>query len=64
GTILHEARGSNGFGYDPVFLLPDLGQTMAELPPETKNRISHRGRAAAAAKSLLADLLHGPGAGE
>ena len=64
GVIIDAPRGSHGFGYDPVFLLPDLGQTMAELPPETKNRISHRGRAAAAAKTLLADLLHGPGAGE
>ncbi|MCB9159175.1 MAG: non-canonical purine NTP pyrophosphatase [Caldilineaceae bacterium] len=39
------SRGSHGFGYDPVFFLPDLGQTMAELPPATKNRISHRSRA-------------------
>ena len=63
GVIIDEPRGSHGFGYDPVFLLPDLGQTMAELPPATKNRISHRGRAAAAAKTMLADLLHVPGEG-
>ena len=63
GVIIDEPRGSHGFGYDPVFLLPDLGQTMAELPPATKNRISHRGRAAAAAKTVLADLLHVPGEG-
>ena len=63
GVIIDEPRGSHGFGYDPVFLLPDLGQTMAELPPATKNRISHRGRAAAAAKTVLADLLHVPGDG-
>ena len=63
GVIIDAPRGSHGFGYDPVFLLPDLGQTMAELPPETKNRISHRGRAAAAAKTVLADLLHVSGDG-
>ena len=42
----HRGRGSNGFGYDPLFLLPDRGVTSAELPPEEKNRISHRGNAA------------------
>ncbi|MEZ4555150.1 MAG: XTP/dITP diphosphatase [Caldilineaceae bacterium] len=63
GVIIDEPRGSHGFGYDPVFFLPDLGQTMAELPPAAKNRISHRGRAAAAAKTVLADLLHVSGDG-
>ena len=63
GVIIDEPRGAHGFGYDPVFFLPDLGQTMAELPPATKNRISHRGRAAAAAKTVLADLLHVSGDG-
>jgi XTP/dITP diphosphohydrolase len=45
GRILTEARGSGGFGYDPVFLVPDRGCTSAELPPEEKNRLSHRGQA-------------------
>ena len=44
GEIAHELRGSGGFGYDPMFQLPD-GRTMAELSPEEKNAISHRGRA-------------------
>lgn len=47
GRIAPEPRGTNGFGYDPVFLLPDIGSTMAELDPDTKNRFSHRGRALA-----------------
>lgn len=42
GEILHESRGENGFGYDPLFWLPDLGKTAAEISPEEKNRISHR----------------------
>ena len=46
GVIIHEPTGVNGFGYDPVFFLPDLGITMAELPTEEKNRISHRAVAA------------------
>ena len=45
GEIRAEARGRNGFGYDPHFYLPDLGKTAAELDAETKNRLSHRGRA-------------------
>lgn len=45
GRILHAPQGEGGFGYDPVFLVPDLNQSAAELPPETKNRISHRGQA-------------------
>jgi XTP/dITP diphosphohydrolase len=47
GVILEERRGREGFGYDPVFFVPDYGKTLAELPLETKNRISHRGRALA-----------------
>lgn len=42
GEIIDSPRGANGFGYDPFFLLPDLGQTAAELPPALKNKISHR----------------------
>lgn len=45
GEIRHEARGGNGFGYDPHFFLPELGMTAAELDPEMKNRLSHRGQA-------------------
>jgi XTP/dITP diphosphohydrolase len=45
GLIARSPRGSNGFGYDPLFILPELGRTMAELAPEEKARISHRARA-------------------
>lgn len=45
GEILREPRGSGGFGYDPLFLIPDLGKTGAELAAHEKNAISHRGRA-------------------
>lgn len=53
GTIAREPRGSHGFGYDPVFYLPDLGKHMAELTPNEKNAISHRGAALRAAWKLL-----------
>lgn len=56
GTITHAPRGEYGFGYDPIFFLPDHGCTMAELSPETKNRISHRARAAQAARCLLTSM--------
>jgi XTP/dITP diphosphohydrolase len=46
GVITFEPKGRHGFGYDPVFYLPELGKTMAELPLEIKNQISHRGQAA------------------
>ncbi|MBM4205853.1 MAG: RdgB/HAM1 family non-canonical purine NTP pyrophosphatase [Gammaproteobacteria bacterium] len=45
GEILETPRGINGFGYDPLFLIPALGKTSAELEPEMKNRLSHRGLA-------------------
>lgn len=45
GEILAEQRGAGGFGYDPLFFVPEFGQTAAELDAETKNRVSHRGRA-------------------
>lgn len=45
GVILHEPRGSGGFGYDPLFYLPEVDRASAELPPEEKNRLSHRGKA-------------------
>lgn len=47
GEILHEPRGGGGFGYDPLFLIPGLGKTGAELAPQEKNALSHRGRALA-----------------
>ncbi len=45
GRILEAPQGENGFGYDPVFLVPEEGCSSAELPPEVKNRLSHRGQA-------------------
>jgi XTP/dITP diphosphohydrolase len=53
GTINLEPSGSGGFGYDPIFVVPEYGKTVAELDPETKNRISHRGRAFAKLKKSL-----------
>ena len=57
GEIIPEERGASGFGYDPVFFIPELGQTMAELGMEEKNRISHRALAVKAAKPLILSLL-------
>ena len=54
GVILEEERGTQGFGYDPMFWVPAFGLTMAELSPEVKNRISHRARALDLAKAHLA----------
>lgn len=59
GLIALEPRGDNGFGYDPVFYLPQFDKTMAELPPETKNQISHRSRAAKEAYRVLEQLAEG-----
>jgi XTP/dITP diphosphohydrolase len=56
GVIARGPRGNNGFGYDPVFYMPELGRTMAELPEEEKNRLSHRARAAAMMKEILRGL--------
>jgi XTP/dITP diphosphohydrolase len=53
GVITSEPKGENGFGYDPVFFISELGRTMAELPMKEKNRLSHRARAAAKLKVLL-----------
>jgi XTP/dITP diphosphohydrolase len=53
GRITPAPRGENGFGYDPVFLVPELGLTTAAIAPEQKNRISHRGRALAQVVELL-----------
>jgi len=54
GVITTERRGAGGFGYDPVFFLPEFGCTSAELPRERKNELSHRGQAFRALKLLLA----------
>jgi XTP/dITP diphosphohydrolase len=56
GRIIDTPRGSHGFGYDPVFFIPALELTLAELEPERKNRISHRARAIVAARPILAGL--------
>ena len=55
GEIARAPRGANGFGYDPLFLLPHLGKTAAELDPGEKNRISHRGQALTKLLELLRD---------
>lgn len=57
GEIIPEERGTGGFGYDPIFLFPELGMTMAELTEETKNCISHRARAVQAAKPILKSIF-------
>lgn len=57
GVIGFERRGAGGFGYDPLFVLPEFGCTMAELPAGTKNRISHRGQALASLKERLTRFL-------
>lgn len=61
GRITRHPRGTNGFGYDPVFLLPELGRTMAELSAEEKDRISHRGIAARKAAAALRQRAAGQG---
>jgi XTP/dITP diphosphohydrolase len=57
GQIIPEDRGTNGFGYDPIFLFPELGKTMAELSMQEKNRLSHRARAVMNAKEILKILF-------
>jgi len=57
GCITDSPAGSNGFGYDPHFWIPERGRTMAELPAAEKNRLSHRARALAAMKDRLGKLL-------
>ena len=58
GLIAFEPRGEQGFGYDPIFYLPQQARTMAELPSYMKDVISHRGRAATRARPLLKELLY------
>jgi XTP/dITP diphosphohydrolase len=57
GVVTEAPRGETGFGYDPVFLLPERGRTLAELPLSEKNAVSHRGAAARKARPFLEKLL-------
>ena len=57
GEIIPEERGTGGFGYDPIFLFPNLGKTMSELGMEEKNRLSHRAKAVMKAKIILRKLF-------
>ncbi len=57
GLITFEPRGERGFGYDPIFYLPELDKTMAELTLEQKNKISHRGQAARKAAEVLRNMV-------
>ena len=57
GEIIPEERGTGGFGYDPIFLLSELGKTMAELSMDEKNRLSHRAKAVIKAKPILFQLF-------
>ena len=56
GLISFQPEGNNGFGYDPIFYLPEFDKTMAELPAETKNQISHRSKAAQKAYLILKQI--------
>lgn len=59
GIIGYEIKGANGFGYDPIFYLPECGCTSAEISPEQKNELSHRGKALRAMKEQLREILKG-----
>ena len=58
GQIGHDIVGANGFGYDPIFYVPEFGCTTAEMTPEQKNKLSHRGKALRAIKILLEEKLN------
>ena len=58
GVLLEAPRGEQGFGYDPLMFIPELDATVAELDAESKNRHSHRARAATALRAMLADAWH------
>lgn len=55
GTLLSEERGSGGFGYDPLFYLPEYGRTFGEIPADIKNKISHRARALETMRQMIKD---------
>mgnify|MGYP003592344665 CR=1 FL=1 len=57
GVIAHEEAGENGFGYDPIFYLPEYNCTAAQLSADQKNRISHRGKALIEMKKVLVEKL-------
>jgi XTP/dITP diphosphohydrolase len=57
GIIVPEERGTNGFGYDPIFFIPELGRSMAELEMDEKNGLSHRGKAVQNALPILQDIF-------
>lgn len=57
GIVGYEEAGENGFGYDPIFYVPRFGKTTAQLSPEEKNQVSHRGRALEAMKELLKEKI-------
>ena len=59
GRIAFEPRGAGGFGFDPIFYYPPLSKTMAELAPEAKNRVSHRGKAMAGLRRHLVETKRG-----
>ena len=61
GLIMRDERGAGGFGYDPLFMVPEYGKTMAELPIDIKNRISHRGTALRKVVPLLQELARQDG---
>jgi len=61
GRIALAPRGTGGFGYDPLFEIPSLGKTFAEVEPEIKNRLSHRAKAMAVARVILQGILEGGG---
>jgi XTP/dITP diphosphohydrolase len=57
GEIIPQELGTNGFGYDPIFFIPELGRTMAQLEMEEKNRLSHRARAVQNASPILREIF-------
>ncbi len=61
GRIAGGPRGTEGFGYDPIFFIPACGRTMGELAPDVKNRVSHRAKALEAARGYLTTLVEGRG---
>ena len=60
GVIIHQPRGTQGFGYDPIFLYPDAGKTFAEMNQDEKNKYSHRGFAAIKTVELLSSIYSYP----